>query len=44
MAQAEKEYPLYHPEPMWAEQEADDWWDAAVETARQSSAKETTRL
>lgn len=35
VAQAEKEYPLYHPEPMWAEQEADDWWDAAVETARQ---------
>ncbi len=35
LAQAEKEYLLYHPQPMWAEQEAEDWWEAAVETCRQ---------
>ena len=34
IAQKEKEYPLYHPQPMWAEQEAEDWWEAAVETCR----------
>ena len=32
VASASKEYPLYQPENGWAEQDPDDWWDAARET------------
>ncbi len=28
IASATREYPLYTPRPLWAEQNADDWWDA----------------
>lgn len=34
IATAEQEYPTRHPEPMWAEQDPDDWWDAVVSTTR----------
>jgi xylulokinase len=44
IAQAEQEYPLYHPQPMWAEQEADDWWDAAVATCRQILAERDVKI
>ncbi len=29
---ASAEYPVYHPELNWAEQDPDEWWAAAVET------------
>lgn len=32
IAQAAKEYPLYHPQNGWAEQDPDDWKDAVLET------------
>lgn len=28
------EYPTYHPRPLWAEQDPEDWWRAAVEASR----------
>ena len=28
------EYPTYHPRPLWAEQDPEDWWRAAVEATR----------
>lgn len=30
LADAFFEYPLYHPQPGWAEQNPSDWWDATV--------------
>ncbi len=30
-----REYPLYTPRPLWAEQEPDDWWNGSVEAVRQ---------
>lgn len=32
MGQAE--YPTHHPRPLWAEQDPEDWWHAAVEATR----------
>ncbi|MBU8915232.1 xylulokinase [Bacillus sp. FJAT-29953] len=29
--QVTKDYPIYHPEPGWSEQNPDDWWNATVE-------------
>ena len=29
-ASATNEYPLYTPRPLWAQQEPEDWWNAAV--------------
>lgn len=34
VAMAEQEFPTRHPEPMWAEQDPDDWWQAVVSTTR----------
>ena len=34
VAMAEQEYPTRHPDPMWAEQDPDDWWNAVVSTTR----------
>jgi len=31
---AKKEYPLYHPQPGYAEQNPDDWWEAVCHTTR----------
>jgi xylulokinase len=33
-AQAEREYPIYTPQPGWAEQDPEDWWRAAISAAR----------
>lgn len=35
VASATREYPLYQPENGWAEQDANDWWDAAAATIAQ---------
>lgn len=35
VASATEEYPLYQPENGWAEQEPEDWWNAACATIRQ---------
>ncbi len=29
LAQASRQYPVYYPHPGWAEQNPDDWWEAA---------------
>lgn len=34
VASQTREYPLYQPENGWAEQEPEDWWQAAVSTIR----------
>lgn len=33
IASASQEYPLYQPQNGWAEQEAEDWWQAVVNTS-----------
>lgn len=35
IAVAGQEYPLYQPQPGYAEQNPDDWWQAAIATVRQ---------
>ncbi len=32
LAEAAQEYPCYHPQPLWSEQDPDDWWRATVAT------------
>ena len=32
LAEATQEYPCYHPQPLWSEQDPDDWWQATVAT------------
>jgi xylulokinase len=39
VSMAQKEYPVYHPQPTWAEQKPQDWWNAVVETVRESVKK-----
>ena len=34
LAESSADYPLYHPKPLWSEQDPDDWWHATVKTAR----------
>ena len=34
LADATAEYPLYHPKPLWSEQDPEDWWKATVQTIR----------
>jgi len=34
LGEASKSYPCYHPQPLWSEQDPDDWWDATVATVR----------
>ena len=34
LAEASAEYPLYHPQPLWSEQDPEDWWRATVKTIR----------
>jgi D-xylulose kinase len=34
LASATAEYPAVYPQPTWAEQDADLWWDAAITTIR----------
>jgi xylulokinase len=35
LASADRGYPIHHPEPDWAEQDSEDWWQAAVTAGRQ---------
>lgn len=39
VASAHREYPLYTPKPLWAEQNPSDWWDAVVGATRDLLAK-----
>jgi xylulokinase len=32
LAEASASYPAYHPQPLWSEQDPDDWWEATVKT------------
>src|SRR5277367_5588698 len=34
LAAATAEYPIYHPKPLWSEQDPEDWWRATVKTVR----------
>lgn len=34
LGEATAEYPLYHPRPLWSEQDPEDWWTAVVKTVR----------
>jgi xylulokinase len=36
LASATEEYPLYTPQPGWAEQNPSDWWNATVNTIRKA--------
>lgn len=39
LAEASASYRLFHPKPMWSEQNPDDWWKATVKTIRSVVAK-----
>ena len=39
ISEAQKEYPIYHPKPGWAEQNPQEWWEAVTETIRESVRK-----
>jgi len=39
VSEAQQEYPVYHPQPKWAEQNPREWWNAAVETMKKSLKK-----
>ena len=41
VASATAEYPLYQPQNGWAEQDPNDWWNAACQTLRELTAKAT---
>ena len=34
LAAATAEYPIYHPKPLWSEQDPEDWWQATIKTVR----------
>ncbi|MDX1962783.1 MAG: xylulokinase [Pirellulales bacterium] len=34
LAEATELYPSHHPQPLWSEQDPDDWWNATVATIR----------
>jgi xylulokinase len=34
LADSTETYPCYHPQPLWSEQDPDDWWRATVATVR----------
>jgi xylulokinase len=35
LAQATAGYPLYHPKPLWSEQDPEDWWQATIKVVRE---------
>jgi xylulokinase len=39
LSEAGSGYRLYHPKPLWSEQEPDDWWRATVKTVREAIKK-----
>ncbi|MBE3597788.1 MAG: xylulokinase [Limnochordaceae bacterium] len=38
VGQGEQEYPTYHPRPLWAEQDPEDWWQACIAAVRRALA------
>jgi xylulokinase len=34
LASALETYPLYHPKPLWSEQDPEDWWQATIRSVR----------
>lgn len=34
LAEASEGYPIYHPKPLWSEQDPEDWWQATVKTVK----------
>ncbi len=34
LAEATESYPIYHPKPLWSEQDPEDWWRATVNTVQ----------
>ena len=34
LAEATETYPCYHPQPLWSEQDPEDWWKAVVTTVK----------
>jgi xylulokinase len=34
LAESTSLYPCYHPQPLWSEQDPEDWWQATVKTIR----------
>ena len=34
LAEDSQAYPLYHPKPLWSEQDPDDWWRAVCKTVK----------
>jgi len=38
-SEAQEEYPVYHPQPRWAEQKPQEWWNAVVKTVKESLKK-----
>src|SRR5438874_11496223 len=39
LAHALATYPLFHPKPLWSEQDPEDWWQATIKTIREVLAK-----
>lgn len=39
LGQATATYPCHHPQPLWSEQDPEDWWQATVATVRQAVKK-----
>ena len=39
LAESSFGYPLYHPKPLWSEQDPEDWWKATVKTVRETVKK-----
>ncbi len=39
LAEANQSYPLYHPRPLWSEQDPEDWWQAVVQTVRKATSE-----
>ncbi len=35
LAEASSDYPLYHPKPLWSEQDPEDWWVAVIKSVRE---------
>lgn len=34
LAEASASYPCHHPQPLWSEQDPEDWWQATVKVVR----------
>jgi xylulokinase len=43
VASATTEYPMYTPQPLWAEQDPEDWWQATVASIRRVLSESGTR-